>query len=111
MKKITGAVVLEGTSEGSTLSKGVAVSAAVDADPTNVGIMLTRQAGLSPTGYIRGLWPSEVLRGGVSWSFGGGRHRVRLTETIFRGCVRKACLLYTSPSPRDGLLSRMPSSA
>ena len=25
--------------------------------------------------------------------------------------VIKACLLYTSPSPRDGLLSRMPSSA
>ena len=25
--------------------------------------------------------------------------------------VTKACLLYTSPSPRDGLLSRMPSSA
>ena len=25
--------------------------------------------------------------------------------------VAKACLLYTSPSPRDGLLSRMPSSA
>ena len=26
-------------------------------------------------------------------------------------CTYKACLLYTSPSPRDGLLSRMPSSA
>ena len=26
----------------------------------------------------------------------------------FMGCI---CLLYTSPSPRDGLLSRMPSSA
>ena len=25
--------------------------------------------------------------------------------------VADACLLYTSPSPRDGLLSRMPSSA
>ena len=25
--------------------------------------------------------------------------------------VAGACLLYTSPSPRDGLLSRMPSSA
>ena len=25
--------------------------------------------------------------------------------------VNRACLLYTSPSPRDGLLSRMPSSA
>ena len=27
------------------------------------------------------------------------------------GCVIVSCLLYTSPSPRDGLLSRMPSSA
>ena len=26
-------------------------------------------------------------------------------------CEYKSCLLYTSPSPRDGLLSRMPSSA
>ena len=25
--------------------------------------------------------------------------------------LRRICLLYTSPSPRDGLLSRMPSSA
>ena len=25
--------------------------------------------------------------------------------------IRNICLLYTSPSPRDGLLSRMPSSA
>ena len=34
-------------------------------------------------------------------------------ETIgFQGTsVAEACLLYTSPSPRDGLLSRMPSSA
>ena len=27
------------------------------------------------------------------------------------GKLTKDCLLYTSPSPRDGLLSRMPSSA
>ena len=27
------------------------------------------------------------------------------------GAVTGTCLLYTSPSPRDGLLSRMPSSA
>ena len=27
------------------------------------------------------------------------------------GFMPLACLLYTSPSPRDGLLSRMPSSA
>ena len=33
-----------------------------------------------------------------------------LTPEEFRGYC-KGCLLYTSPSPRDGLLSRMPSSA
>ena len=32
-----------------------------------------------------------------------------LTKTFCNYC--KLCLLYTSPSPRDGLLSRMPSSA
>ena len=32
----------------------------------------------------------------------------RVDEVIAQA---KACLLYTSPSPRDGLLSRMPSSA
>src|SRR5665647_1095254 len=30
---------------------------------------------------------------------------------IFKGVEVYICLLYTSPSPRDGLLSRMPSSA
>ena len=32
-----------------------------------------------------------------------------LTDLLY--VVYGACLLYTSPSPRDGLLSRMPSSA
>ena len=35
-------------------------------------------------------------------SFGAIAQKLRLSRT---------CLLYTSPSPRDGLLSRMPSSA
>ena len=35
---------------------------------------------------------------------GGERSRVALARALL-------CLLYTSPSPRDGLLSRMPSSA
>ena len=30
---------------------------------------------------------------------------------VMSGLENRACLLYTSPSPRDGLLSRMPSSA
>ena len=32
-------------------------------------------------------------------------------ETARPGLQAMTCLLYTSPSPRDGLLSRMPSSA
>ena len=32
-------------------------------------------------------------------------------DTSFEGDTLLPCLLYTSPSPRDGLLSRMPSSA
>ena len=38
---------------------------------------------------------------------------LELTEGEFIGLVGPSgsCLLYTSPSPRDGLLSRMPSSA
>ena len=38
----------------------------------------------------------------------------RLESLLVRRCIDHlglACLLYTSPSPRDGLLSRMPSSA
>ena len=34
-----------------------------------------------------------------------------LWELVQAVCEKDACLLYTSPSPRDGLLSRMPSSA
>ena len=45
----------------------------------------------------------DVLYGGAA---GGGKSYAMLVDPL-----RYACLLYTSPSPRDGLLSRMPSSA
>ena len=35
----------------------------------------------------------------------------RVLETCSERARWQICLLYTSPSPRDGLLSRMPSSA
>ena len=44
------------------------------------------------------MYPMETLRKEVS----------RYNES---NIVSGSCLLYTSPSPRDGLLSRMPSSA
>ena len=40
--------------------------------------------------------------------FSGGDSHIRLPGFKIDS---KCCLLYTSPSPRDGLLSRMPSSA
>ena len=39
------------------------------------------------------------------------RLRMRVSERLKSAQNTYACLLYTSPSPRDGLLSRMPSSA
>ena len=43
----------------------------------------------------------------------GKGSNIAFSEKEFDGAViqSRICLLYTSPSPRDGLLSRMPSSA
>ena len=41
----------------------------------------------------------------------GGGAGMALAEWVYHGVPPYDCLLYTSPSPRDGLLSRMPSSA
>ena len=38
-------------------------------------------------------------------------HALCVQLPLFIGLTQYSCLLYTSPSPRDGLLSRMPSSA
>ena len=54
---------------------------------------------------------SKALGVPVKWtSFNTG---VEMTEAMLAGDIdiSYSCLLYTSPSPRDGLLSRMPSSA
>ena len=57
--------------------------------------------------------PSTVHR--IWRAFGLQPHRVETfklsSDPLFVEKVRDICLLYTSPSPRDGLLSRMPSSA
>ena len=40
-----------------------------------------------------------------------GRVDLIVLDIMLPGQDNQVCLLYTSPSPRDGLLSRMPSSA
>ena len=51
------------------------------------------------------LWPTSLPLGRDVYG------RARKYPTVNAGDMLPLCLLYTSPSPRDGLLSRMPSSA
>ena len=59
-------------------------------------------------------WPAsrlwDLLRSGVKTILTpvGAGSLMRYARNL---AINKSCLLYTSPSPRDGLLSRMPSSA
>ena len=63
-----------------------------------------------PPGYSKDEVDKGILGGN------NGTRRIQIGLALFYLSVQKiefatACLLYTSPSPRDGLLSRMPSSA
>ena len=51
-------------------------------------------------------WFQVAARNGVASALERGINRILVVQPTGTGC-----LLYTSPSPRDGLLSRMPSSA
>ena len=55
------------------------------------------------------LWALEVVN---IRDYATDKHKT-VDDTPFGGgsSMLMSCLLYTSPSPRDGLLSRMPSSA
>ena len=67
--------------------------------------------------------PREAISGAKVYKLvikSEGQNKVILTDNAatfteldyyFQYSTTQACLLYTSPSPRDGLLSRMPSSA
>ena len=52
--------------------------------------------------WLRNNGLGDIIKNEISVSFGRNEDNK---------ATNYACLLYTSPSPRDGLLSRMPSSA
>ena len=46
------------------------------------------------------------------WAYRGGHKGILFLQFFYATAgIIGICLLYTSPSPRDGILSRMPSSA
>ena len=57
-------------------------------------------------GPTTGVVPAAIDEVSILTAMQFASHGARFQELHAR-----ACLLYTSPSPRDGLLSRMPSSA
>ena len=73
---------------------------------------------MADDGKIHKLKPSQVEKDlGI---YVADNLKLKLKGKVYTSCVRSCliygsetwpCLLYTSPSPRDGLLSRMPSSA
>ena len=92
----------------------------------NILIILTSHDELGETGLKTGFWLEEfatpyftLLDAGASITLAspkGGQPPIdpKSDEPDFQTAATerfKSCLLYTSPSPRDGLLSRMPSSA
>ena len=87
--------------------------------PTRIWPARTAHAPLALLGsgtYSFGL-PARALREAQCPSRSDASRGSRFAfSRVTKACVRlvtgwRACLLYTSPSPRDGLLSRMPSSA
>ena len=53
----------------------------------------------------------EIVFGNIPPDWVKQSSKIRWLQLESTGFAEYSCLLYTSPSPRDGLLSRMPSSA
>ena len=87
-------------------NKVIAVEVVADADCQNASGVEDEEVGRQFLERIHS-WP---LWKKTSYNAQGGQHKEG--GTPLRGnYAGLGCLLYTSPSPRDGLLSRMPSSA
>ena len=87
---------------GTTVVEGAELLRNMDGQ---LGEVLVKIPGVSATGFSPGA-SRPVLRG-----FSGERVKVLVDGLGTVDVSNTSCLLYTSPSPRDATLSRMPSSA
>ena len=94
-----------------TARDGVYQHMLVDGNPPPVDIAGLTNVSFqsSPAGVEVAPGKFEVASLQATAGFRYARYMPQLLEDYGVKCV--VCLLYTSPSPRDGLLSRMPSSA
>ena len=70
--------------------------------------------GCTPAPKVNTVAEAEVIRNlEIQWTVANQTKDIAKVMTFFspESVQMVPCLLYTSPSPRDGLLSRMPSSA
>ena len=129
-------VAVEGTSEfdSSVRVSNTDIAVTTDSAVIELSKTISTLQGSSPDGpfTVRVLYRNtgtsvatdvtliDALPSGMSYVPGSGRWSesgslvltdVNPNDSQSAGILYCACLLYTSPSPRDGLLSRMPSSA
>ena len=96
---------LQRTANRGSVSTGYDIdnSCKFEADNTEI-IYRTNESGTNRKTFTTSVWFKRTETGVTQEVWHGGRNG----ELVGMGII---CLLYTSPSPRDGLLSRMPSSA
>ena len=87
------------TGAGQGMGKAVALNLA--SESCNIVINdLNENSGIQTANHINSTYDSKAI-----FVKGNVISKIDIDNTV------NSCLLYTSPSPRDGLLSRMPSSA
>ena len=93
------------------------MSTAIHSEPTDTVLIACFQAGETGVFDILYLRHYDRIHGVIISVLSNPDDALDLTQEVFLKAYQRldtfkqACLLYTSPSPRDGLLSRMPSSA
>ena len=77
----------------------------------NIGSHIPSKKAIEEIEYRKGNTFQIFISSPMMWKSPKPREDVDALQEYKGNIYVHACLLYTSPSPRDGLLSRMPSSA